>query len=225
MINKKSSHILLFLFLFSTMYVAAQQDTIYTTAEKNRAIHAIKDIKEGALIVRLPGKHKKLQAMRQELERGKKTKRKEKQYAKELWERDNFASKTMQAFKSKYTFSSVFFVYDTAMTHIRNGARSGFLLNDSLQVDTSLTIPQGPVYTLKLAYLDFENTTRIKCWIVTDAKNKELHRPFPYYVKLYGVGRLNLFYEGKITKEWAERIAIQFDKHFHKYYKKVKRNF
>ncbi|MCS6990839.1 MAG: hypothetical protein NZL95_03160 [Chitinophagales bacterium] len=93
---------------------------------------AIRELKKGTLLVRLPSAQSRIQAL-QQVGRHEQAAEVLRQYA----EKNQLI---VAAFTKHFCFCPFLFFYSDATPLLLQGQRRGFFLNDSLEVDTSLTI-------------------------------------------------------------------------------------
>jgi hypothetical protein len=173
-----------------------------------QAIVHIEQLKQGVLIVRLPSFRNQLRALDNRRNAAK-------QQQELLEDREHFARQIISAFRDTFRFCQTLYTYDTAMTLISEGHRSGFLLDDSLLVvNPDIAIPKGmPVYTLRLGITNYETTTRRTAFIFTDQQGNDLDKPFPFARSIFFLEPLNLkrmfgssnFYR-TMDARWARQI-------------------
>lgn len=175
-----------FLALFCVNLIHAQTDAGQGNptreARKERAYAAIQNLKEGVLVVRLQSnarKIKALEALTTDSDNAKATR------AKKLLEQTIAETRSnnraiQAAFRENYTFSKVQWMYDTEVTMLANGATSGFLLDDSLEVDQAIQLASPAFLTLRIGYTDPSVTTGAESMIFTDQRLEDLTDPFPY---------------------------------------------
>lgn len=179
------------------------------------AAHHIVKLHRGVLLVRFPSFSNQMEVLENAMEDRKRNRRLEKRRDGLLEERENFARHLIAAFRDSFSFSEVFFTYDTAMAQVLDGARSGFLLNDDLDLDPELQLPEGkPLYTLRVGLTDYATTTRRTALIITDSQNNDLRSPFPYSRPIFQLEPLNFkrtigttnFYTG-MDERWAMQLV------------------
>jgi len=181
-----------FVALFCCIFFVALTQTTPT----NRTIAAlqIKDLKSGALVVRLKTNDRSIEAYR-------------KSGMKELAEKlvdENRAQnqKLMDAFRSFYDFSKVYFIYAKNTSALKEGKQNIFL-NDTLGIDTSITMAEkyfliaeyGTIttnertdeYHYKGVYHTEPTGTSASTNVIfiSDTSLVQLREPFPFYVQTY----------------------------------------
>lgn len=177
---------LTFLIFLCVNVIRAQEETGPVNspkeARKERAYAAIQNLKEGVLVVRLQSnarKIKALEALTKDPDNAK-AKRAQKLLEQTIAETGSDNRAIREAFLGNYNFSKVQWMYDTATTLLANGATSGFLLNDSLEVDPSIQLASPAFLTLRIGYTDPSVTTGAESLIFTDQRLEDLADPFPY---------------------------------------------
>lgn len=211
------------LFLFFGITLSAQGEKI---ASERKAIgaEAIVDLKEGALLVRLPSKRRKIQhlegliADRDLAEKTRKRLRKDLENT--INERNRYNIQLTKAFDSLFTFTEVYFLYDSAMVVLNKGERSGFFLDKNLELDQNKTLKTEQFLVARIGSTDASKTTAIEAIVIMDKKGKDLERPFPYYVRSNGFGRvlLGIFFPKKRLKKDAYRTVAKLNKQLGKFF-------
>lgn len=185
---KISRIFLAILLLLSILTQGSAQEQAQDTEDPGfTAAQHLWHLKDGVLLIRLPSFRNQLEA----LEKRGASKRKINQL---LEDRNQFSRHIITAFQDTFDYCKVLFVFDTAMTRIIDGQRSGFCLDDSLlSVNSALEIPSDlPVYTLRLGVTDYATTARRTSFIFTDVQGNDLRKPFPYARSIYNLEPMNL---------------------------------
>lgn len=143
--------------------------------EKVRSEKAIQALKNGVLIVSIPGNHNKITYLQKLAEntKGAQKARFEQILQETVYETNRTALGIVKAIDSSYNFSPVLFMYDTATTLLKNGRRSGFFLDKSLRIDTTISLGDRP-------FLVFKQNPFADNWLMMDDSFKLLNPPFPY---------------------------------------------
>ena len=188
---------LFFIILFLVTYHChASGDTTYIrpTSNRYRAADAIKQLKKGALVVRLKTNDKSIEAYR----RAGKNELADKIVA----DRVALNQKIEDAFKYYLTFCKVYFIYakntDALLKHT-----TGIFLNEKLQPDTSIKISED--YFLIAEYGSYTSNERVDDYhysgvyntepsastasssslVIMDTTLTQLQEPFPFAVPVY----------------------------------------
>lgn len=179
--------------------------------KNEHARYCIENLKDGALIVRLNFKRKAINALEQSGNMAGAERIRLEQ------EQENL--EIMAAFKSYYKFSPVYFIsYDSTRAAL-NGKRSGYFLNEQLQVDPSISMNKDFFLFAEHGMLetslpsDKTNSKQEKlrrgtieeALVVRDQKMNLLRRPFPYFVR-FG--------------DWDERV-IKLERRIRKFYQQI----
>ncbi|MGB0805084.1 MAG: hypothetical protein ACPGRC_00250 [Salibacteraceae bacterium] len=144
---------------------------------KTEAYSHIQNLKKGVLLVRLHSQDAmiaKMKHFRQDVARVKKIK--------EIHEKNK---ETYLAFSSVYDFSDLRFFNGRDSKKVRDGDYSNIFLDDNLEIDTSIKIPQNvPVYVLDVGDIFFPNMSgHQEGVIIMNTIMEPLKKPFPYYVR------------------------------------------
>lgn len=147
-------------------------------ARREQAYQAIRDLKEGCLIVSLQSQSRKIESLQQAVAdpsiKASEKNRVQLLLDKTVQERDTFNTKFAGAFSKVYDFSAVLFIYDTSLVALKNGVRAGIFLNDALLPDPSITTAGQS----KLFVLRYESSK--DNWEIADIHLNNLNPPFPY---------------------------------------------
>lgn len=181
---------ILALLYFCTGFVSLYAQT--PQAAPSSASAHVAALKEGGLVVRLNSNTRKLAAMRAVLDTARLSEASRLQLNRKiaLTEAETHYQnrEIMVAFKTRYQLSPVVFVYDTASVHIRNGRRSGFVLNDSLELDPTASLPAGKFISVRVGYSDPSDYSGAEGFILGDSGLNDLTPPFPTVVAFSNVG-------------------------------------
>jgi len=149
-------------------------------------VNAINELKNGVLIVVIPGNHKKIALLKKELKNPKTKKRQRNRIEKiiDLAEkrRKILIEQMWQGFEKDYHFSEFAFIYDTTTTHILNGRMEKVVF---IRDNDKINLKGKPFLFLRYGNTDRGNTTGIESWVVTNHQFDDLEKPFPYYVPVY----------------------------------------
>ena len=173
--------------------LTGQENTSMTNEEKEKlAVMHINNLKEGALIVLLPTNNNKLAAIQKLLDGGelkdKTAERLEKEKAQTIQQNNNFNKRLILAFQKNYDFSEVRFITDTVAHQLTDGNIKSLFVDETLQVDPSITIDEGPVYFLRIGSTQKDQSQNLEAMILTDKQLNDLRAPFPYYARLNHFG-------------------------------------
>ncbi len=155
-------------------------------AQTIAAEDAIRQLKNGALIMRLPCYAKKIAALEyiiannsapSAVRRAKKLLKETQTEARE----ENL--RIIRLFRKHYNFSAVYFTYDTSITTLRRGAYQGIFLNDDLSPAPQISLPNGDFLLAHIGYTDPATTLRSEALILTDLSLKQIAAPFPSPVR------------------------------------------
>ena len=221
-IQKKWFVFVTILMLFS---VAAGAQIIKGKTNKSIAEQAIIDLRDGALVLRLKSKHNKITKLEELLAKPdideKDRKKLEKELANTIRERDLFNTELVASFVAHYKFSAIYFMYDTSSVVLKNGGKSGFLLDQDLKVDPEITITQDSFFVIYSGTLDVTDRTGLEALIILDCRFEIIPSPFPYYVKVNNfwstLGRF--FSPDKAIKKDAQKIVPELENNLREYYK------
>ncbi len=187
------------------------------------AAQAITDLKDGVLVLRLKSKKNKITKIEELMasprvsENEKNKLRRELERTIDERNRDNLS--LTFAFDKNYKFSDIYYIYDTASVSLKNGQRSGIFLNKNLELDASISIPEGKFFVIRTGTTDNSVTTGVEALVIMDQNFKDLTRPFPYYVRVNSIGRLftRIFNHRNLVKKDSNDIVLKLEKNLRKY--------
>lgn len=180
------SRLTLLLALMAFGIVLSAQDT--TAVPVSTPVAAIKDLRNGTLIIRLPSNQRKMTALQDALENDDNTKRRAKWLEKELAatreETRTFNNNMYRAFRESYNFSDIRFTYDYFTPELKAGNFQGHLLNAELEPDASITLEQKPAFILSFGRTNKDYSDGVEAMVVLGEQLKSPPPPFPYYQRL-----------------------------------------
>ncbi len=228
----RTGFLILFWFVI-TECSAGGIDTSFTRPASNRYYSAqqIKELKHGALIVRLKTNDKSVEAYRNAGQNA--------LADKIVAERNELNLKIAQAFTYYFTFCKVYFIYAKNSEALQK-KQPGIFLNDKLEPDTSIKLKES--YYLTAEYGSFTTNERVdeyhysgvnrtqpststagsSALVIMDSTFNQLQEPFPFVSPVY-LGafikaaeqldrQLNKFYTNIDLKEYWQNANLQ-DKH------------
>ncbi|MBT4727644.1 MAG: outer membrane beta-barrel protein [Bacteroidetes bacterium] len=147
--------------------------------EEQLADKQIVELHEGALLVRLKTYQQIIQSLKKD---GRHSEAESMEY-----KRDEENREIMASFKKYYTFSPVYFFYSYDSEKVRAGLLENIFLNESFQVDSSISCESKNIYLAEIASLQADDvgktSTGIESLLILDNQFVQLKRPFPFYVK------------------------------------------
>ncbi|TAK33268.1 MAG: hypothetical protein EPO28_17290 [Saprospiraceae bacterium] len=163
-------------------------DSLTAGQRKEMALHAIHAIKNGVLILRLESNHRKIEEMERlagstDLNEEEKSKWQTRVAAvKEDTRRRN--KWLVDAFAAKYDFSRLLIMYDTATQLLKQDLRSGYFLNQNLELDAAASLGEAPYRLVRFGKASYERSSSANGLVLLDEEFRELLSPFPYFVSL-----------------------------------------
>ena len=235
--NIKLGLFVAFFFLISSLYVGAQVDVheppvVEDTGNRHKqekwdkAEMAIKNLKAGVLLVRLPSERRKLEELDRRIASDRldaKSRERLKGLKEEvIKDRDKTNQEFVSAFSSKYNFSEIFFFYDTSSVAIKNGAQDGVFLDKEMNLVPSISLKSRPFLVLRSGSLK-ENTTGLEALVVMNEQFEDLTRPFPYYVRMRGIGHLlaKVLNPGKVSRRSGLKLAEKLNLKLWEFHKAI----
>lgn len=177
---------------------------------------AIKELKEGYLIIRFPSYKAKidmLQSMIKKEDHPVSEKRLQKLLDEAIYDRDVVRKAYMDAFQNDYTFSRVAYFYDHESGE--HNDTQYYLLDDTPVSKNELS--SVPVY-----FLHFERTgeSKVDGLVIYNAENKKIPYPFPNNFTRSGI---DLRFLGlKSSNPVPTRKVARINKRLHKYWNEVR---
>jgi len=208
--------ILLFIVLMLGSNVFAQRDDIVLTKEKKEfAFNSIKELKDGALVVRLKTNHRKIEIIERNLNNPNLTKaqRKRQEAILEgtLKTRDEFNEAITNMFLDSFTFCPIYVMYDTCSTALNSGVREGLFLGKDNKVDPTIKINETDIFIVNYK----KSGAEFPFDVLRVRKLKEkLEDPFPYYVAL------RASWINQVNTPRASRAVEQLNRKFYSFYKR-----
>ena len=216
------SRSMLFLVLMILSTVISAQDT--EANSRRSPVTDIKDLRGGTLLIRLPSNQRKMTALQEAIDKNKSADGQSKWLKKELEatrsETESFNKNMFLAFQESYTFSEIRFTYDYFTPELKAGNFKCHLLNENLEPDASLTIPNKPVYILSFGRTNKEYSDGVEAMVVMNGELKSPPPPFPYYQRLNDFQAFwgNLFPRPDQEIYDANRLVSKFNKKLFKFY-------
>lgn len=151
-------------------------------------VAAIKALREGTLIVRLPSGQRKMAALEEALEKEEKGSSRAEWLRKELestrLETQSFNENMYGAFREIYDFSDLRFTYDYATPELKAGRFKGHLLNEDLKPSADIGVENLPVFILSFGRTNKEYSDGVEAMVILGEQLKSPPPPFPYYQRL-----------------------------------------
>jgi hypothetical protein len=150
----------------------------------SRSENAIKQLQNnGTLVVRLPSKAKKLAAIDAEIIQFandvRYVKRLRKMRKKTIEDLQYFNSRISTALGAYYSFSDLYFVYDTSIVQLINGKKNNLFMDASLTANPNFTVENKFFLILRCEKLKSGTASNADAFVVADSKNERLDFPFP----------------------------------------------
>ncbi len=177
--------------------------------EAEKAIKYLQN--NGVLLVRLPSKSKKIEAIDAEIIQF----ANDEKYVRRLVgmrqktqnDVNEFNLRVSNALNTFYHFSTIYYIYDTSIVSLINGKRAGFLMNKNLVIQPSLTLEDKHFLILKCEKLSNSPGSSINGFVVADEENKNLAFPFPAVITF------NMIVErGKQPKSDQDAMELEYAK-------------
>lgn len=154
---------------------------------KIKAASQVKNLKNGVLLVRLRTSDIAIRNLKQSGN--------EKMAATVQRQQDAANQLLVHAFESQFTFCPIYYFYSSETGQVKNGKTKGYFLNNKLQPDPNLALPDTNFFVAELTELEQFRTdpdspqesvnaeVTFKALVVRDYKFHQLAKPFPYFIK------------------------------------------
>ncbi len=204
------------LFWFGTNIQGQRDDIKLAKDRKAFAEKSIKEMKEGALVVRLQTNHRKISMLESTLRSDKLKKQQRKRYTAilegTLKRRNDLNQAIAKMILDSFRFCPVYLMYDTASTSLKNGIRKGIFVNADLQPDTSIQISTQNIFTMN--YKKKGGTFPFDVLIIRKL-HENLEEPFPYYAQL------RESFVNNVNTPGAKRAVARLDRKLARFYANV----
>jgi len=200
-------------------------DTLGYESRAEQAAAAIKDLKDGVLVVRLRSDQRKIEALEGQLATPN-LKEKYRQRLQKLLddtrrEKEVENKSLVAAFRKHFDFSEVLFMYDTATYLVKKGLQEGYFLNDSLQADPHLSLQGRPFRLVRFG--SKSGMKQRKSLIGMDLDFRDLPAPFPSSGNVsFWEGIVLIFKKDKNWKSDYHFHVSRFNDQLHKFYEKCR---
>ena len=198
----------------STSSIAEQQQANRTALEEAKAWLAL--LENGTLVVRLSTGTNKAKALQKMIDSPNTGEKDRSSYVKML-EKSRQAVKSQNqwliaALRSKYSFSKLLFLPDTAATQLKNGVRNGIFVNDNLELDPTLKLEGGFLVGFYGTSQSDINTNNEGISII-DPQLKPMPYHFPAFVGRTSIRRIfEALFNKSTEKEHFEKLVSKFQK-------------
>ena len=223
MIKKVQLKIVLFTIMGVFFTFSAFAQSIPKKERRAIARQAIQNLKGGTLVLRLKSKHNKITKLEEllaapDIKESVKIKL-SKNLETTIDERNQFNLSLTNAFEEYFSFSNIYYMYDTSSIALKNGQRSGFFLNKNLELDPSIEIPEGEFFVIKIGTTDASTTTGVEAMVIMDKNLKDMMPPFPYYVRINSISRLftRIFNHKNLVRKDSEKIVQKLETNFRRF--------
>lgn len=187
-------------------------------------VSAIKELRKGTLIVRLPSNQRKMKALKEALEKDDNSSQREKWLQRELEatqeETQTFNNTMFRAFGEAYDFSAVQFTYDYLTPELKAGNFQGNLLNEELEPSSAIALEKSPAFILSFGRTNKDYSDGVEAMVILGEQLKSPPPPFPYYQRLNDLQAFwgNIFPRSDQELFDAMRLVGKLNKKLHKFY-------
>lgn len=183
---------------------------------KTSAKKHILNLQKGALVVYLPTNRKKIGVLKNRLQNNPKDEKTRMLLNQVEKETVTLQGKFVGAYRTLYSFSTVYFMPDSMASALFDSVRVGIFVNDKLALDNAIELSDDNFYISYLGVPISGNTAYgKKSLIIADNKNNMLQAPFPYAVPYYSFfDVLNLKTDDQVATKAVKRQQKKLIKFF-----------
>lgn len=212
----KYSLSLLFTLISLNFLWAQRADIVLQKERKEFAYQSIKELKEGALVVRLKTNHRKIQLLENTLKSStlKKNQRKRHQAMLDgtIQTRDDFNKAIAGIFMDSFKFCTIYLMHDTSTTTLKKGVKSGIFLDSNQVVDPSIKLTETNIFVINYK----KTSSEFPFDVLRMQKLKErLDDPFPYYMQL------RESWLNQVNSPRAAQAVVQLDRKLKGFYSRA----
>lgn len=216
MIYLRTKLLFVALLTWATITTAQRDDIVLSKEKKEFAFNSIKELKDGAIVVRLHTSYRKIKQLELVLESPKSTKQQLKRHQAILdgtiKRRDELNKAIASMFSDSFKFCPVYLMYDTNTNALKNDVRTGIFLDSNYVLDSSITLTEAHVFIVN--YLKSGSDFPFDVLRVQKLEEK-LEDPFPYYAAL------RESWINAINTPRAKAAVIELDRRFRRFYEQA----
>jgi hypothetical protein len=123
-------------------------------------------------------------------------------------ENENVNNALISSFREGYSFSQVYFVYDTSLTTLENGIKSGIFVDNNGEVDKSIELTTSNHYFCNFTLVSMSNAS--EGLVIYDANIEKIEPPFPT-VSVAGSSGFNMLLQILTSDNNYQKRAITKD--------------
>lgn len=223
----KNLVILIVLFVACQANIFAQvYDTLGSERRTTMAEQAIKDLKNGVLVVRLKTGDKKLEALRRVAKSpnvSNSDKARFQQKVKDHQEKVRLENEWLvSSLKKNYSFSEMLFMLDTSAHELKMGKQNGVFLDENLQPNPNISLSNKPYLVLYHGQTISRVKSSSEGLVILDAGLQELVDPFPFFIGITTIKRaLGKFFNKKGEDEFFDEMVEKLQKRLDDYHEEV----
>lgn len=212
MLLKHSLSLFITILAVSSLW-AQREDIVLQKERKEFAYQSIKELKEGALVVRLKTNQRKIQLLERTLKSSKLNKNQRKRHQAmldgTLQTRNDFNEAIADMFLDSFSFCSVYLVYDSSTTSLKKGVKSGIFLDSNQVINPSIQLQESDIFVINYKKKSSEFPFDI---LRMQKLNERLEDPFPYYMQL------RESWLNQINSPRAAQAVVQLDRRLYSFY-------
>ncbi|MEZ5040749.1 MAG: hypothetical protein R2828_12670 [Saprospiraceae bacterium] len=203
------------LVVITLFFIGGSSITAQNAETKAKAM--LQQLKNGALIIRIPSNQNKIKALTELTNKAEATVVERERAASLLESTQNETaaeSVIIQAtFANFFKFTQCYFMYDKDTDQLSKGEKQGYFLDEQLQYSSTVTLDVDHFFVLDIGYTDPANSARSYALIIKDQGFKELTAPFPYAQRINTTGLIIDQLSGKNNfQKYFKKAVIKLDK-------------
>jgi hypothetical protein len=123
-------------------------------------------------------------------------------------ENETINNALISSFNESYGFSQVYFVYDTSLTSLKNGIKSGVFVNENGEIDNSIKLATTSYYFCNFTLVSASNEA--EGLVIYDANIEKIAPPFPT-ISVAGSSGFNMLMQILTSDNNYQKRAITKD--------------
>jgi len=191
-------------------------------------LELLDDMRQGALIVRIPTNAKKISAIQATIDRPNLSEAQRERLTEQLEsvqeETEKFYQDVRASFLTFYSWSEIYFIPDYAVAEYLKGETEGQFLNEQMQQDSTIVLEENQHWFAVVSNPTDPTGSIYKSIIIKDQNWETLNPPFPHTKENLGTKIRIVFTLADEVGEWApvvnklqERIEKIYTKYQEKY--------
>ena len=182
---------LLLLIMMCPLLLNAQDRKAAKSEELREAREMAEVVQMGGIVVRLATNARKIEGMQEVLDNGQLSApnkhRLEERLQATITETREQQELIVRLMRENYDLGPVYFIYDSTLVLLQGEKRSGYFLNDNLEIDPNIMRPEDFIVA-RMGYTDASTTARAEAMMLSDRELQPLPNPFPNAITFNNLG-------------------------------------